>query len=171
MVLLILMGLAMGMVNQVKMRALKAATLNDATQLKNAIINFSGENQRFPRVSATDDTILRSDQYSNLISILRGESSSDNRRKKVYLSKARLNFNEGSGQFKCQLIPQFRSQTANFWVILDVSDNGINIGSGRTLNDPVLVFGTNDTTDYGGKEASSVSWTEVFKSGVATATF
>lgn len=169
-VLAILMSLSLVTVNLVRSRAVKASTLNDATQLKNAIVNFLGENQRFPRVNASDDVVLSVSKYQDLIEILRGESRKDNRRKKVYLSKSRLDLNESASQYKCRLVPQVKDREANFWVILDLNDDGIRVGS-RTLNESVLVFGYNKPTSFEGASSSSIRWADIDKNGVKTSNF
>ncbi len=143
----------------------------DALNLKSAIVMFQADNQRFPDLTksgtapaAGDDLVLSPDQYRELVLILRGQSTHDNKRQRPYLPLAR--YFETADQYKCKLAKGYKKAKteAPFYVILDINDDGIDLGGGRKIAEPALVFWV-DPAVLPGTKASAINWTTVENEG------
>ena len=147
----------------------------DSLNLKSAILMFQADNQRFPNLTrsgtapaAGDDLILSPDQYRELVLVLRGKSPYDNKRHREYLP---LNGRfETIDQYKCKLAKGYKKAKteAQYYVILDVNEDGIDLGGGRKILDPILVFWVDPAVlpISPGTKASAVDWNTVKKEGI-----
>jgi hypothetical protein len=135
---------------------------------------FQADNQRFPdltrsgtALAAGDDLILSPDQYRELVLVLRGKSPYDNQRHREYLPLARPF--ETADQYKCKLAKGYKKAKteAQFYVVLDLNEDGIDLGGGKKIPEPALVFWI-DPAVLPGTKASAVNWTIVKDMGLCT---
>ena len=136
---------------------------------------FQCDNQRPPDLSvggtspaAADDLVLTADQYHELVLVLRGKSIYDNKQHREYLPPPR-SF-ELPNQYKCKLAKGYKKTKteAQYYVILDIKEDGIDLGGGRKILEPALVFWV-DTAVLPGTKASAINWTIVKDKGLCTA--
>ena len=150
---------------------------HDSLNLKSAIVMFQADSQRFPDLTksgtapaAGDDLVLSPEQYRELVLVLRGQSTHDNKRQRPYLPLAR--YFETADQYKCRLAKGYKKAKteAQYYVILDINEDGIDLGGGRKILDPALVFWVDPAVlpISPGTKANAITWNTVKNEGIYT---
>lgn len=150
---------------------------HDGMSMKSAIVMFQADNQRFPNLTksgtapaAGDDLVLAPDQYRELVLVLRGKSPCDNKRQREYLPPNRRF--ETINQYKCRLAKGYKKAKteAQYYVIFDINEDGIDLGGGGKIQEPVLVFWVDPAVlpISPGTKASAINWNTVKNEGIYT---
>jgi prepilin-type N-terminal cleavage/methylation domain-containing protein len=183
-IIAILAGLLLGAINMALARAKMVAAKADAMNMRSAVVMFVADAGRLPDVSnagagpaaaATDDLVLTTAQYAELVLILRGVESTagqtgtaiDNKRARPFLPMPRTF--ENNTQYKCKLVEGYKtSATAQFYVVLDAADDGIDIGGGKRIYNEPIVFWVEPAalTIIPGTKLTSANWAIVKDKGI-----